>query len=738
MMKIKNMAVSLELLTDDDIIDYTRSDGKDNIIISHKDLDLSPNMPVPVPGGVYDVGIFGSPFLDRCICGFIKRQSHEPCPNCGARVFSKEEGLKRFARIELPFYYLNDLRFEIFKNLFDEIFEGVTIKLDFFGEDLKNDGYAGKGGKKLSIKVFDTCQFTYSKAKNQLTISEFITDESKCSYEGLLSIIEKNFPSHLTEFRKLINRYFLVLPAMMRPFSIQVKNGAKKMNTHKMSVWYGIVTAFCCVDDVKANPQNYNEVIKRFNTPGERVRYTALLRALLNAGKKQATSLLNTSKKNEAREIYSIRVENSARAPIIPDTELKVDEIGIPDYLAYEMCREGFINYLMEKLNFTKREAILSTRKEANTEEIRKLFKEYAEQQVVLVNRQPTLYEYGIYCCKLRVAEGSDAIKYPIQLCSPLNADFDGDTVSITLVPEQIKEDMYNKMSPRYNKYYKKSLQPIFTLDHEALNGLNAASTYVYDDENELKDPRYYYDNYSKLLQDVEVNEVIKYGTPITFNGKIGSVEYENKVTSYGRLRISKIIDADIDKLNLFKTPYEAFKAGSLKKLVLWLYQSDDFVEKLNELQKFSLKCVTKTGVVTFDFKTLYTDVDNKTYKKVKEISDSTELNDKQKLLLLTERYKEYEKEVESDFSADLKNELERAGRIKIASIMAINMPQLIVSGVDEKPIITKGSLLNGYSEKNYLVHAIENRSLGAIKHSGVKQYSGPTINLKYCWNGNN
>jgi hypothetical protein len=411
---------SLELLTDDDIIDYTRSDGKDRVLNNHRDLNLTKNMVTPVPGGVYDTDVFGSPYEDRCVCGHIRRHSSEPCPNCGARVLTKEEGLKRFARIELPFYYLSDIRFEIFKELFDQIFDGVTIKYNFQGDDLRTDGYAGRGAKKWGIKLFDSCQFNYSKAKNTLTISEFITDEKKCSYEGLLDIIEKNFPEHLTEFRKLINRYYLVLPANMRPYSVMVRNGKKKMNSNKLSTWYSIIIRLCCVEDTKANTSNYNEVMGRYKTPGERVRYTALLRALLNAGKKQATELLNSSKKNESRKIYSVRVKNSARAAIIPDTELPVDELGVPTYLAYEMCREGFIKYLMTKLNFTKEDAMKITKQEYDNPETKKLFKEYAEQQIVMVNRQPTLHEYSIYAMKLRLKDDIDAISYPIELCSPL------------------------------------------------------------------------------------------------------------------------------------------------------------------------------------------------------------------------------------------------------------------------------------------------------------------------------
>lgn len=63
------MSVSLELLTDEAIIDYTKSDGKDQVLFNHRDLDLKYNGIQPIAGGVYDVDIFGSPMEDRCICG---------------------------------------------------------------------------------------------------------------------------------------------------------------------------------------------------------------------------------------------------------------------------------------------------------------------------------------------------------------------------------------------------------------------------------------------------------------------------------------------------------------------------------------------------------------------------------------------------------------------------------------------------------------------------------------------
>jgi len=418
------MAISLELLTDEDILDYSRSDGKDHVLFSHGDLNLKYDRLQPIVGGVYDVEIFGSPMVDRCICGKIHQASPDPqpCPHCGAKVYTKEAALRRFARIELPFYYLNELRYEIFKQKFDMIFKDCNITMNFSAGDLSKLGYSNRGAKKIGIKVFDSCQFNYNPKTKELEISEFIDDESKCSYEGLMKIIEEHFPEHLTEYRKLINHYYLVLPAAMRPFTLAYKDGKKMMGTHKLSTLYSSIIWFCCTEDKKAaDGLNYETVMEKLATPGERVRYTALLRAYINSIQKEATELLNTSKENLAREMYSVRTKNSARCPIVPDMNLKIDELGIPRSIGYEMLREDFIKYLMEKLNFTEKEAKKATKEEALNEETQKLFKEYAETRMVLVCRQPVLHEYSMFCMKIRLVDDY-AIHFPPAICTPLNA----------------------------------------------------------------------------------------------------------------------------------------------------------------------------------------------------------------------------------------------------------------------------------------------------------------------------
>lgn len=279
------------------------------------------------------------------------------------------------------------------------------------------------------------------------------------------------------------------------------------------------------------------------------------------------------------------------------------------------------------------------------------------------------------------------------------------------MVPEESAEDTYQKMSPRYVTMYKKNNEVIPQINHETLNGLAVATEWTPDNPSELTEPRYFYNDYAKLLKDVEVDKIIKIGTPIVYTGELSNkygdkINFQSKVTTYGKLRVSKILGIDMDNLQFTKTPYERFNSGAARKLSAYLCDfPENGIEKRRDLQIFCLRVVTLAGNVTFDYKTLYTDTNTETYKNICKIADSPDLTDQQKLALLTEEYDKYEKETQAQFSNDLKDELNRAGRVKLSSISALNMPQLIINGIDEKPVITRGSLLSGYTEKDMIFH---------------------------------
>jgi hypothetical protein len=224
------------------------------------------------------------------------------------------------------------------------------------------------------------------------------------------------------------------------------------------------------------------------------------------------------------------------------------------------------------------------------------------------------------------------------------------------------------------------------------------------------------------------VDKSINYGTPIVFTGEIGDEKYKSKITTPGRLRLSKIIGADIDKIrderDKLICPYpERITAKSGAKLYQWTYDRPNGVEIMNELQKFALIVVSRAGNVSFDFKTLYVDTRSETYDKIRKIVDNPNLTDKQKLLATDSEYKKYCKEVQSRFDPELKDELGRAARVKVASIADINTPQFIISGVDEKVVLNHNSLYSGLTENEYRYHSIENRSLQSIIYCGSDNY---------------
>ena len=60
------------------------------------------------------------------------------------------------------------------------------------------------------------------------------------------------------------------------------------------------------------------------------------------------------------------------------------------------------------------------------------------------------------------------------------------DTVSIILVPEEVREDTLDRMSPRVNKIYKKNLKNIFEFNHETFEKLEVIKSHINAGKNEI------------------------------------------------------------------------------------------------------------------------------------------------------------------------------------------------------------------------------------------------------------
>lgn len=244
------------------------------------------------------------------------------------------------------------------------------------------------------------------------------------------------------------------------------------------------------------------------------------------------------------------------------------------------------------------------------------------------------------------------------------------------------------------------------------------------------------YTSYADLLKDVEVNKKIKYNQLILFSGKVGELTYRKKVTTFGRLRVSKIIKADIDSIHdVLEKPLDRINGGSAARLMVYLSQFPDYIERVNELQKYCLRLVSRAGVVQFDFDSLYADTNTQTYEDIKKISKDKNLSDPQKVLMMTEKYKEYVNEIKGNISDEVKEDIKYANRVKLDSLVDIVAPAFIMSGVKEVPLINDSSLFAGMGEKSYRDHAVENRSLQSLKVSGVPKSGYLTRQVEFLMN---
>ncbi|QSL66373.1 hypothetical protein MERGE_000751 [Pneumocystis wakefieldiae] len=170
------------------------------------------------------------------------------------------------------------------------------------------------------------------------------------------------------------------------------------------------------------------------------------------------------------------RVNYAARSVISPDPNIETNEIGIPPVFAMKLTypepvtpynidllrhavingpekwpgaiqvqlEDGYMISLLKK-TFEERVAIANTLltpqtyRGANSSFLRvsstnkKVFRHLRNNDILLLNRQPTLHKPSIMAHKARILSGEKTIRIHYTNCNAYNADFDGDEMNIHL-----------------------------------------------------------------------------------------------------------------------------------------------------------------------------------------------------------------------------------------------------------------------------------------------------------------
>jgi DNA-directed RNA polymerase subunit beta' len=125
------------------------------------------------------------------------------------------------------------------------------------------------------------------------------------------------------------------------------------------------------------------------------------------------------------------RVDYSGRSVIVVGPELKLNQCGLPKYMALELFKPFVINKLVERgLAHNVRGA--GRLIEEEIDEVWSILEEVTKDRLVLLNRAPTLHRLGIQAFQPVLVEGNAIRIHPI-VCQAFNADFDGDQMAVHL-----------------------------------------------------------------------------------------------------------------------------------------------------------------------------------------------------------------------------------------------------------------------------------------------------------------
>jgi DNA-directed RNA polymerase subunit beta' len=123
------------------------------------------------------------------------------------------------------------------------------------------------------------------------------------------------------------------------------------------------------------------------------------------------------------------RVDYSGRSVIVVGPELNLNQCGLPKHMALELFRPFVISELLKReMAFNIRGA--SRLVEEGIPEVWAILEQVIENKYVLLNRAPTLHRLSIQAFQPVLTEGNAIQVHPL-VCSPFNADFDGDTMAV-------------------------------------------------------------------------------------------------------------------------------------------------------------------------------------------------------------------------------------------------------------------------------------------------------------------
>lgn len=301
---------------------------------------------------------------------------------------------------------------------------------------------------------------------------------------------------------------------------------------------------------------------------------------------KSLTESLRGKKGRFRRNLLGKRVDYSGRAVIIPDTNLRLEQCGLPKLLALEIFKPFMVHRMMAK-------GIATTIKEAKDlieaydERVWDILEEVISERTVLLNRPPTLHKYNIQAFYPILVEG-EALRINQLIANGFNADFDGDAMGIfAVLSEEALDESKKSMLSRYNLLKVADGTPIIQFGKDLVIGLYYLTSI--DESKVQKDETKYktFANQYDAMRAFNYNEVTL-REPVRV--QIGD---QLIVTTAGRLIFNEITPEDFKFVN--DTLNKKVANNVLKEIVL-RYSLDESIAFLDKAKVAAFNYATISG----------------------------------------------------------------------------------------------------------------------------------------------
>ena len=150
-----------------------------------------------------------------------------------------------------------------------------------------------------------------------------------------------------------------------------------------------------------------------------------------NRALKSLSDMLKGKQGRFRQNLLGKRVDYSGRSVIVVGPELKMYQCGLPKEMALELFKPFVMKDLVQKGIASNIKAARKKVERASTE-VWDSLETVIKGHHVLLNRAPTLHRLGIQAFEPVLVEGH-AIKLHPLVCTPFNADFDGDQMAVHL-----------------------------------------------------------------------------------------------------------------------------------------------------------------------------------------------------------------------------------------------------------------------------------------------------------------